>query len=162
AVSDPTGTIARPLCVVERVGTDDGLARLRALIVEEGPDRVVVGLPLTLRGERGEQARETELFVETLRRTVEAPVELFDERFTSAGYLTATASSKWPGLYAGGGKRRSLEGFLFPAEYAFFSNETARRFVVRQLTAFRHAFAHVDLSYARSKNLTRYDVLIIA
>jgi UPF0755 protein len=83
-------------------------------------------------------------------------------RITSAGYLAATASSKLPGLYAGDGKRRSLEGFLFPAKYAFFSNETARHFVARQLTAFRAAFAHVNMSYARSKNLTRYDVLTIA
>ena len=83
AVSDPTGTIARPLGVVERAATDAGLARLRELIAEEEPERVVVGLPLTLRGERGEQARETEAFVETLRTAVDVPVELFDERFTS-------------------------------------------------------------------------------
>jgi putative Holliday junction resolvase len=83
AVSDPTGTIARPLGVVERVGSDPGLARLRALIADEAPERVVVGLPLTLRGERGDQAQETERFVETLRAAVDCPVELFDERFTS-------------------------------------------------------------------------------
>jgi putative Holliday junction resolvase len=83
AISDPTGTIARPLGVVEGVGSDPGLARLRALIAEEAPERVVVGLPLTLRGERGEQAQETERFVEKLRAAVDCPVELFDERFTS-------------------------------------------------------------------------------
>jgi putative holliday junction resolvase len=83
AVSDPTGTIARPLGVVEQAGTDAGLRRLRELIAEEAPERVVVGLPLTLRGERGEQAQETERFVETLRGAVDVPVELFDERFTS-------------------------------------------------------------------------------
>jgi len=83
AVSDPTGTIARPLGVVERAATDAGLERLRELIAEEAPERVVVGLPLTLRGEHGEQARETERFVETLRGAVDLPVELFDERFTS-------------------------------------------------------------------------------
>jgi len=83
AVSDPTGTIARPIGVVERAGTDAGLAQLRELIAEEEPARVVVGLPLTLRGEHGEQARETQRFVESLRGTVDVPVELFDERFTS-------------------------------------------------------------------------------
>jgi putative Holliday junction resolvase len=83
AVSDPTGTIARPLGVVERAATEPGLARLRELIVEEAPERVVVGLPLTLRGEHGEQARETERFVDALRGAVDTPVELFDERFTS-------------------------------------------------------------------------------
>ena len=83
AVSDPTGTIARPLGVVERAGSEPGLARLRELIAGEAPERVVVGLPLTLRGERGEQADETERFVEALRAAVECPVELYDERFTS-------------------------------------------------------------------------------
>ena len=83
AVSDPTGTVARPLCVVERAGTEPGLARLRELVEEEGVERVVVGLPLTLRGTHGEQARETERFVEGLRSAVHVPIETFDERFTT-------------------------------------------------------------------------------
>jgi putative Holliday junction resolvase len=83
AVSDPTGTLARPVGVVERVRTPAGLDELVAMIREEAPERVVVGLPLTLRGERGEQARETEAFVETLRKRLDVPVEGFDERFTT-------------------------------------------------------------------------------
>jgi putative Holliday junction resolvase len=83
AVSDPTGTVARPVGVVERVGTEEGLAELRRVIGEEQAERVVVGLPLTLRGSRGEQARETEHFVETLRGVLDVPVELYDERFTT-------------------------------------------------------------------------------
>jgi putative Holliday junction resolvase len=83
AVSDPTGTVARPLCVVERAATGDGLAQLAALIAEEEAERVVVGLPLTLRGERGEQARETETFVEALGAVTDVPIVTFDERFTT-------------------------------------------------------------------------------
>jgi putative holliday junction resolvase len=83
AVSDPTGTLARPLCVVERAATEPGLARLAELIRSEAPEQVVVGLPLTLRGERGAQAVETERFVEALRPLLEVPVETFDERFTT-------------------------------------------------------------------------------
>ena len=83
AVSDPTGTVARPLTVVARAATGDGLAELARLIGTEGVDRIVVGLPLTLRGERGEQARETEAFVEALRAATDVPVETFDERFTT-------------------------------------------------------------------------------
>ena len=83
AVSDPTGTVARPLGVVEYVDDDDGRAKLLDVIRIEEPDRVVVGLPLTLRGERGEQARETEAFVQNLRDLVELPIEVFDERFTT-------------------------------------------------------------------------------
>ena len=83
AVSDPTGTIARPLCVVEKAATGDGLARLAALIGEHEVDRVVVGLPLTLRGERGEQVRETERFVDALTDVTNVPVVTVDERFTT-------------------------------------------------------------------------------
>ena len=83
AVSDPTGTIARPLCVVETASSDDGLAQLAALIDQHEVERVVVGLPLTLRGERGEQVSETERFVEALADVAAVPVVTFDERFTT-------------------------------------------------------------------------------
>ena len=83
AVSDPTGTLARPLGVVERASTEAGLAELGGLARDEDVDRVVVGLPLTLRGTHGEQAAETERFVEALRGVLDVPVELFDERFTT-------------------------------------------------------------------------------
>ena len=83
AVSDPTGTIARPVGVVERASSDAGLQHLAQLIREQNAERVVVGLPLTLRGERGAQARETQAFVEALRSAVDVPVESFDERFTT-------------------------------------------------------------------------------
>jgi putative Holliday junction resolvase len=60
-----------------------GFDRLLALIASERPDRIVVGLPLTLRGEHGAQADETAAFVDSLRGALEVPVETYDERFTS-------------------------------------------------------------------------------
>jgi putative holliday junction resolvase len=83
AVSDPTGTLARPLGIVERAATEDGLAELERLARDEAVERIVVGLPLTLRGRRGEQAAGTGRFVEALRGAVGVPVELYDERFTT-------------------------------------------------------------------------------
>jgi putative Holliday junction resolvase len=83
AVSDPTGTVARPLEVVQRAAGESGLARIVELVREHDAERVVVGLPLTMRGERGEQAVETEEFVALLRSALEVPVESFDERFTT-------------------------------------------------------------------------------
>ena len=83
AVSDPTGTIARPLEVVERASSGPGLARVLELARAEEVERIVVGLPVTLRGEHGAQAQETEAFVEALRAASELPVESFDERFTT-------------------------------------------------------------------------------
>lgn len=83
AVSDPTGTLARPLGVIERAGSETGLQELADLVRTEEVERVVVGLPLTLRGERGEQAAETERFAEELSGVLEVPVDRFDERFTT-------------------------------------------------------------------------------
>ena len=83
AVSDATGTIARPLCVVLRAASDDGLAELRSLVLEHEVERIVVGMPLTLRGEHGAQAVETDAFVDALRAAVDVPVETYDERFTT-------------------------------------------------------------------------------
>jgi putative Holliday junction resolvase len=95
AVSDPTGLIARPLCVVQRAGTEAGLAELARLVRREQPEQVVVGLPLTMRGQRGDQARETETFAERLRGILSVPVLLFDERFTTdLAQQTPSASSE--------------------------------------------------------------------
>jgi len=94
AVSDPSGVIARPLTVVEQVGTKLGAERLLALIAEEQPEQIVVGLPLTLRGEHGKQALETEAFARRLRERVTVPVELFDERLTTV--LAARTPSDTP------------------------------------------------------------------
>jgi putative Holliday junction resolvase len=84
AVSDATGTIARPLGVVERAATPAGLERVAELVREHEAEVVVVGLPLTLRGERGRQATETDAFVEALRTRLDVRVETYDERFTTA------------------------------------------------------------------------------
>jgi len=77
-------------------------------------------------------------------------------------YLKATVSSALPGKFAGDGKRRTLEGFLFPATYNIYDNSPAGELVKKQLAAFTQNWAKVNLRYARSKNLTPYDVLTIA
>jgi putative holliday junction resolvase len=84
AVSDATGTIATPIGIVERAAEPTGLQRIGELVEEHGVARVVVGLPLTLRGEHGAQARETASFVDALRASLGVPVETYDERFTTA------------------------------------------------------------------------------
>src|SRR4051812_40791960 len=79
--------------------------------------------------------------------------------------LTARGYLHWsqPRAIAGfGGKKRKLEGFLFPATYDFLRNTTSRRLVQDQLQAFAANWHKVNLAYARKKNLTPYDVLIIA
>jgi putative transcription antitermination factor YqgF len=83
AISDPTGTLATPLGVVERPDTKRGLAAVARLVEDQGAERVVVGLPLTLRGEEGAQAERARTFAERLERRVSVPVELHDERLTT-------------------------------------------------------------------------------
>ncbi len=83
AISDPTGTLATPLPVVERPDTKRGLAAVAGLVEELGAERVVVGLPLTLAGDEGHQAAEARTFAEKLERKVSVPVELHDERLTT-------------------------------------------------------------------------------
>jgi putative Holliday junction resolvase len=83
ALSDPTGTLATPLGAVERPASRKGLARLAALARDHEVERVVVGLPLTLAGEEGQQARATREFAARLGELVSVPVELHDERLTT-------------------------------------------------------------------------------
>jgi putative Holliday junction resolvase len=83
AVSDPSGTLATPLSVIERPDTRRGLAAAARLVDEQGVERVIVGLPLTLRGEEGDQAMRARTFAERLARRVSVPVELHDERLTT-------------------------------------------------------------------------------
>ncbi len=85
AVSDPSGTIATPLELVERPGTRAGLSTLAQLVSARGADRVVVGLPLSLRGDDTAQTLEARDFARKLQRVLgeEVPVELYDERFTT-------------------------------------------------------------------------------
>jgi putative Holliday junction resolvase len=83
AISDPSGTLATPLPVVERPDSRRGLAALVRLAEEQGAERVVVGLPLTLAGEEGEQAARARDFAERLEEQVALPVELHDERLTT-------------------------------------------------------------------------------
>jgi putative holliday junction resolvase len=83
ALSDPTGTLATPIGAVERPGSRKGLARLAHLAREHAVERIVVGLPLTLGGEEGSQARASRDFAARLGELVSVPVELHDERLTT-------------------------------------------------------------------------------
>jgi putative Holliday junction resolvase len=84
AVSDPSGTLATPLEPVLKPGTKRGLQRIAQLVGELGAERIVVGLPVSLGGGDSAQTRETRSFADRLQAAVDVPVELYDERFTTA------------------------------------------------------------------------------
>jgi uncharacterized YceG family protein len=81
-------------------------------------------------------------------------------RLNQPGYLAASKRAVVPCF--GRAARTNLEGFLFPATYDFLPLTTSRQLVRAQIVAFCKNWAKVDMRYARSKNLTPYDVLIIA
>jgi putative holliday junction resolvase len=83
AVSDESLTLARPLTVVEKVDGAPGFAALLALVRDEAPARIVVGLPVSLDGRERAQARRTRAFAARLSTAVRTPVDLYDERLTT-------------------------------------------------------------------------------
>ncbi len=80
---------------------------------------------------------------------------------TAKAYLAASKKGPVPADFKDE-KLENLEGFLFPATYDFTEDTTSKELVLKQLDAFSDAWAKVDMKYAKSKNLTAYDVLIIA
>jgi putative pre-16S rRNA nuclease len=98
AVSDPDRRLAVPVGTV-RVGQPPGeLLAVAALVQERGATLIVLGLPLSLRGDRGERAVHAESFAEALRNVVEVPVELHDERLSTVEAERALSAAGTRGL----------------------------------------------------------------
>src|SRR3954452_554218 len=79
AISDPTGTIARPLGVIEPPEPQ----KIAELVAEHDADLIVVGLPVSLGGAEGTQAAQVREFRDELAAIVDVPVETYDERLTT-------------------------------------------------------------------------------
>jgi len=79
AISDPSGTLATPMAVIE----PPSARAVADLVAEYEVERVVVGLPLHLSGEEGSQAALARTFCNELEAMLEIPVEAFDERLTT-------------------------------------------------------------------------------
>ena len=84
AVSDPMGIVARPGATIERASREEDFAAINALVDEHQAELVVVGLPLTLRGEIGPQAQTIQRYAEALEETLAVPMTMWDERYTTA------------------------------------------------------------------------------
>jgi peptidoglycan lytic transglycosylase G len=83
-------------------------------------------------------------------------------RLTRSGYLAASERARPPAEFRKDSAGKSVEGFLFPATYEFTKLTSSERVVRDQLETFREQWRRVNMRYAKSKNLTPYDVLIIA
>ncbi len=123
AVSDPLGILATGLPTLEIRGEAEAVARVADTIREVEADSVVVGLPLTLAGERGKSALAAERFAEALRKACEVEVSLYDERLTSAiaqrrMHERGEKSRGRKGKLDEGAAMALLEGWLAKLKYA--------------------------------------------
>ena len=136
---------------VASVGGNDKAKPPPTTIVAPKPFRVVFPEGFT----RKQMAERVTAVADIAERKRGKPVKL-----KANAYLAATARPRrQPGF---GAKAYPLEGFLFPATYDFTARTTSAQLVAAQLKAFRLNWAKLNLAYACSKNLTPYDVLIIA
>jgi UPF0755 protein len=104
---------------------------------------------------RDEMADRVAAVAEIARRKRHANVRLNRTAYRAASRRAVVAC-------LGRKPQRDLEGFLFPATYDFLRDTTSRKLVADQVEAFCENWRKLDLGYARSKNLTPYDVLTIA
>ena len=107
ALSDPQGIVATGLETLEVRGAGDAVARVLRAIREHEAEAVVVGLPLLMSGERGEAAQRAQAFADALAARTEVPVDMYDERLTSA--LSARRLREL-GVRTGHAKRRVDQG----------------------------------------------------
>jgi putative Holliday junction resolvase len=119
ALSDPSGTLATPLPVIEPPEP----SAVAELVAEHGVEVVVVGLPIHLSGEEGSQAALARTFRGELAAMLDVPVETYDERLTSR---MADASRR-----AGAGVERDslaaahlLESYLASTRTSFADEES--------------------------------------
>ncbi len=83
AVSDPTGTITSPLAAIRRANLEEDIRAVTTLAEEQEAEAIVVGLPISLNGRMGPQARRTQEFIRSLSSQSPVPVHTQDERFST-------------------------------------------------------------------------------
>ncbi len=83
AIAEADSSLPRPLATLKRINRNEDMRRLRELVREHGVRQIVVGLPLRLDGTRGEMAEEATRFAARVRKQLNLPVEMLDERLTS-------------------------------------------------------------------------------
>lgn len=93
ALCDETRTLARPLLTLSRASKKEDFTRLAALCREHAIERVIVGLPKTLRGEEGPQAQRVRRYAIELQAALNLPIDFWDERFSSVDAQERLTSS---------------------------------------------------------------------
>lgn len=81
AVSDPLNIIARGVTVISN--SPKAVSEIRRIALEYNVEKIVVGLPLTLKGEKGQKALEVEAFADDMKKAIPIEIVFWDERFSS-------------------------------------------------------------------------------
>jgi putative Holliday junction resolvase len=93
AIDDDLGSMAHGRGVLDARDRPRLLAQLREVIAQEGVDRIVVGLPVDLRGHEGDAARNVRLMAQLIADATAVTVELWDERMTTMAAARSLAAS---------------------------------------------------------------------
>ncbi|CAG0926784.1 Putative pre-16S rRNA nuclease [Thermoflexales bacterium] len=93
AICDETQTLARPLFTLKRASKQEDFAKLAAVCREHAIEKVIVGLPKTLRNEEGPQAQRVRRYAVEMQAVLSLPIEFWDERFSSVDAQERLASS---------------------------------------------------------------------
>lgn len=83
AISDPSENMAQPLATIDRKDDNNSILKIEEVIREYSIERIVVGLPVSMSGEIGPQAKSVLAFIEHLKAQTDSPVETWDERFST-------------------------------------------------------------------------------
>ncbi len=173
-----------------KVPSGDSVGQIGDLLAEKGviSNATLFEIRATMSGKRGElnhgvhrfredmsySAAINELTRTTSKRTISVTIpeglsrsetaDVVEAAGLPGDYMAATVRFKGfnPDEYGAQGRAKNLEGFLFPATYELKPTAEVEDLVGQQLQAFRDNIAGVNLRYAKSKNLTVYDVLTIA
>jgi UPF0755 protein len=143
--------IAAVAVALPRATHDSAPTTTAVLLPPPKPFRVVFPEGFT----RTQMAARVQAVAKIARRKKGKPVKI-----SRPTYLAATTTLVVPCMSPH--RRTKVEGFLFPATYDFLAKTTSKQLVAQQVVAFCRNWKKVDLTYARSKNLTPYDVLTIA
>lgn len=124
AVSDPTFTIAQPHATLQVSAFTKVLAALQKVILEMEISKIVIGLPMTLKGTDSQQTQRTRDFAEKLRARLTVPIELFDERLTT---IQATQTLRMLGKKASRERDRIDQFAAMHLLQAYLDRERGRR-----------------------------------
>ena len=102
AISGPSGLLATPLGFIERIQLRRDIARVLEYASERQVEGIVIGIPFSLNGKLGPQAKRVQAFLKALRRATDLPTHMMDERFSTVeAERLLRQAGRWPSRHKG-------------------------------------------------------------